>query len=73
MQVEEELVWTKESSKKWYLKFDRFITKQSYSRYHFDYCVMQEHLSTSASQPASHVSEFKSRVEERRSPHLKFE
>jgi hypothetical protein len=34
---------------------------------------MQEHLSTSASQPASHVSEFKSRVEERRSPHLKFE
>jgi hypothetical protein len=35
--------------------------------------VMQEHLSTSASQPASHVSEFKSRDEERRSPHLKFE
>jgi hypothetical protein len=28
---------------------------------------MQEHLSTSVSQPASHVSEFKSRVEERRS------
>jgi hypothetical protein len=25
------------------------------------------------SQPANHVSEFKSRVEERRSPHLKFE
>jgi hypothetical protein len=27
--------------------------------------MMQEHLSTSASQPANHVSEFKSRVEER--------
>jgi hypothetical protein len=27
--------------------------------------LMQEHLSMSASQPASHVSEFKSRIEER--------
>jgi hypothetical protein len=34
---------------------------------------MQEHLSTSASQPDSHVSEFELRDEERLSPHLKSE
>jgi hypothetical protein len=35
--------------------------------------VMQEHLSTSASQPASHVSRFKSCIQERRNPHFQFE
>jgi hypothetical protein len=33
---------------------------------------MQEHLSTSASQPASHVSGFKSRAEERHNPRFQF-
>jgi hypothetical protein len=44
MQVEEELVWPKESSKEWYLKFDRFMTEQGYSRCHSDHCVYFKRL-----------------------------
>jgi hypothetical protein len=35
--------------------------------------LMQEHLSTSASQPASHVSECKFKAKREAQPHLKFE
>ena len=29
----------KKSPRQWYLKFDRFMTEQGYSRCHFDHCV----------------------------------
>jgi hypothetical protein len=44
MQVEEELVWPKEAPRKWYLKFDRFMTEQGYSRCHSDHCVYFKRL-----------------------------
>ena len=39
MQVEEELVWPNKAPRQWYLKFDRFMTEQGYSRCHFDHCI----------------------------------
>ena len=39
MQVEEDLVWPKESSKAVVFKFDRFMTKQGYSRFHSNHYV----------------------------------
>ena len=29
----------KHSPRQWYLKFDRFVSKQGYTRCHSDYCV----------------------------------
>jgi hypothetical protein len=29
----------KKAPRQWYLKFDRFMTEQGYSRCHFDHCV----------------------------------
>jgi hypothetical protein len=34
----------KQAPRKWYLKFDRFMTEQGYSRCHFDHCVYFKRL-----------------------------
>lgn len=39
MQVEEELVWLKQAPRQWYLKFDRFMFEQGYTRCDSDHCV----------------------------------
>jgi len=39
MSVEEELVWLKTGSKAVYLKFDKFMSEQGYTRCHYDHCV----------------------------------
>jgi hypothetical protein len=37
--LKKRLYGLKQAPRKWYLKFDKFITKQDYSRCHFDHCV----------------------------------
>ena len=44
MQVEEELVSLKQAPRKWYLKFDKFMTEQGYDRCHYDHCVYFKRL-----------------------------
>ena len=44
MQVEEDLVWPYASPRQWYLKFDKFMIEQGYSRCHFDHCVYFKRL-----------------------------
>jgi hypothetical protein len=37
--LKKSLYGIKQSPKQWYLKFDRFMTEQGYSRCHSDHCV----------------------------------
>jgi hypothetical protein len=39
MQVEEEIVCLNKDPRPWYLKFDRFMMEQGYSRCHSSHCV----------------------------------
>ena len=34
----------KQDPRKWFLKFDKFMTKQGYDRCHFDHCVYFKRL-----------------------------
>ena len=44
MHVEEELIWLKATPRKWYLKFDRFMIEQGYSRCHSNHYVYFKRL-----------------------------
>jgi hypothetical protein len=37
--LKKRLYGLKEAPRQWYLNFDRFMTKQGYSRWHSDHCV----------------------------------
>jgi hypothetical protein len=42
--LKKSLYGLKKAPRKWYLKFDMFMTKQGYSRCHFDHCVYFKRL-----------------------------
>jgi hypothetical protein len=44
MEVEKRFYGLKKSPRQWYLKFDRFMIEQGYSRWHFDPCVYFKRL-----------------------------
>ena len=42
--LKKSLYGLKQTPRQWYLKFDTFMTKQGYSRCHFDHCVYFKRL-----------------------------
>jgi hypothetical protein len=44
--LKKRLYGLKKDSRQWYLKFDKFMTKHSYSRCHYDHCVYFKNIET---------------------------